>query len=155
MKGFYLLAVVASVVGCTMPFSRQVPTVSEYKQRFLTLLPAEQINNLRFSYHGAVGGEASIARFTVDENSISQIRVNAQREDVYRPEDGDVARELRRKIAMCAREGHIPEWYDFPFEKSLVIFIDSGEDIDGNSSCLREWYVDENRGIVYVVMIEG
>lgn len=155
MKGFYILAVVACVVGCTMPFSRPVPTESEYKQRFLTLLQAEQINTLRFSYHGAVGGEAAIARFTVDANSISQIRANAQREDVYRPEDEDVARELRRKIAMCAHAGRIPEWYDFPFEKSLAIFIDSAEDIGKNPSYLCEWYVDEDRGVVYVVMIEG
>ena len=155
MKGTCILAVVACVVGCSMPFSRPVPTESEYKQRFLTLLPAEQINNLRFSYHGAVGGEVSIARFTVDADSISQIRTNAHRQKVYRPEDGELARELRRKIAMCAREVHVPKWYDFPFEKSLAIFIDSGEDIDENPSFLREWYVDEDRGIVYVVMIKG
>ena len=97
----------------------------------------------------------SIARFTVDADSISQIRTNAHRQEVYRPEDGELARELRRKIAMCAREVHVPKRYDFPFEKSLAIFIDSGEDIDENPSFLREWYVDEDRGIVYVVMIKG
>ena len=44
---------------------------------------------------------------------LSQIRANAQRENVYSSEDGDAVQELKRKIAMCAREGRVPEWFNF------------------------------------------
>ncbi len=155
MKRNAILAVVVCIIGCAVPFSRPVPTESEYKRRFLTHLRPEQITDLRFSYHGAVGGEATIARFTVDADAISQIRANAQREDVYASEDGNAAQELKRKIAMCAREGRVPEWYDFPFDKSLPVFIDSDDYTDEHPAYSHEWYVDEDRGMVYVVMIEG
>ncbi|EMI22947.1 hypothetical protein RMSM_00126 [Rhodopirellula maiorica SM1] len=134
---------------------RPVPTASEYKQRFLTHLRPEQINSLRFTYHGAVGGEASLARFKVEANAVSEIRANAQREDVYASQDEDAVQELKRKMAMCTDEGQIPEWFDFLFGKALPVFIDNGDSTAEHPAYLHEWYVDESRGIVYFVMIEG
>jgi hypothetical protein len=155
MKPIAILATVVCLIGCAAPFSRPVPTESQYKERFLTHLRPEQIHDLRFSYHGAVGGEASIARFTVGADAISQILAIAKREDMHLSEGKDKADELKRKIAMCTREGRIPDWYDFPFDKSLPVFIDSGDYTDQHPAYSHEWYVDENRGIVYVVIIEG
>ena len=155
MKRTLILAVVVCITGCAAPFSRPVPTESEYKLRFLTHLQPEQISSLRFSYHGAVGGAASIARFNVGADAISQIRANAQRKDMYSSEDGDAAQELKRKIAMCAREGRVPEWFDFPFDRSLPVFIDRGDFTHDHPAYSHEWYVDEDRGIVYFVMTEG
>lgn len=155
MKPTAIVATVVCLIGCAPPFSRPVPDELQYKERFLTHLRPEQINDLRFSYHGAVGGEASIARFTVDAEAISQILAIAKREDMFVSEGGDAAHELKRKIARCAREDRIPDWFDFPFEKSLPVFIDSGDYTDEHPAYSHEWYVDENRGIVYVVIIEG
>ncbi|WP_417377460.1 hypothetical protein [Gimesia maris] len=155
MKHAQLLLLVFLVTGCPAPFSRPVPTESEYKRRFLSQLAPAQITDLRFSYHGAVGGEASIARFKVDADTISQIRTSAQLEDVYASDDKDAREEFKRKIAMCAREGRIPEWFDFPFDKSLPVFTDSGDFTDEHPAYSHQWYVDEDRGIVYFVMIEG
>lgn len=155
MKRNLILSVVVCIAGCAAPFSRPIPTESEYKQRFLTHLEPQQVDALRFSYHGAVGGEASIARFNVDADAISQIRTSAQLEDVYASDDKDAREELKRKIAMCAREGRIPEWFDFPFDKSLPVFTDSGEFTDEHPAYSHQWYVDEDRDIVYFVMIEG
>jgi hypothetical protein len=117
--------------------------LSQYKEQFLTHLRPEQINELRFSYHGGVGGEASIARFTVDAAAISQILSIAKQGDMHLSEDEDATEGLKRKIAMCTREGRIPDWYDFPFNKSLPVFIDSGDYTDEHPAYSREWYVDE------------
>ena len=155
MKRALILTVVVCITACSAPFSRPIPTESEYKQRFLTHLEPEQIDALRFSYHGAVGGEASIARFKLDADAIAQIRTNAQDQDVYAPVDGDAAQELKRKIAMCAREGRIPEWFDFPFDKPLPVFTESGDFTEEHPAYSHDWYVDEDRGIVYFVMIKG
>lgn len=154
MKRTAILAVLL-MIGCAGPFSRAVPTESEYKQRFLTLLQPDQIDNLQFSYHGAVGGEASIARFKLNTDAISQIRANAQREENYAFEDENVAKELKRRIAFGTRAGRIPEWFDFPFDRPMRLFIDSGESTAEHPAYSREWYVDQDRSIVYFVMSEG
>ena len=135
MKGSLMLAVVVSIVGCAMPFSRPVPTESEYKQRFLTLLPAEQINDLRFflSWCGWGVRRLSLASQLM-RMRFSQIRSNANREDVYSPENGDMVQELRQRIALCAREGTHPRMVRFSLlKKTLAIFSDGGEDRDEKS----------------------
>lgn len=155
MKPAAILTTVVFLIGCSAPFSRPVPTETEYKERFLTHLRPEQIKDLRFSYHGAVGGEMTIARFTLEADVLSQILAIAKPQDMYVPEDGDATHDLKRKIAMCAREGRIPDWYDFPFDKALPAFMDSGAHTDEHPAYSHEWYVDEEQGIVYIVIIEG
>ena len=56
---------------------------------------------------------------------------------------------------MCAREGHVPDWFDFPLDHSLPVFVESGDSTEEHPAYSREWYVDEDRGVVYFVMIEG
>ncbi|GAA5504878.1 hypothetical protein Rcae01_00317 [Novipirellula caenicola] len=138
-----------------MPFSRPVPSEAEYIQRFLPHVRLEQVENLQFSYHGAVGGEFSIARFGVEEDTVSQLRVHAQREESIFLDAGDSGETLKKKIAMCTRGKTIPEWFDFPFGKKMVVFIDRGDGTDEHAAYSREWYIDEDRGIVYFVMTEG
>jgi len=155
MKHPYVLAALLVFAGCPMPFSRPVPSETEYIQRFLTHVQPEQIEDLQFSYHGAVGGEYSIARFRVDNDAIHQLRANAQREEIFFLEDGDSEKDLKERIAVCARESQIPGWFDFPFDKTMAVFIDSGDHTDGHPAYKHEWYVDEARGIVYFVMIRA
>ncbi|WP_442511502.1 hypothetical protein SH528x_003183 [Novipirellula sp. SH528] len=143
------------IACCTLPFSRPVPTDAEYKLRFLSHLQPEQIKDLRFSYHGAVGGQYSIARFKVDADAISQIRVNTQHEDIYTPLEGNTADEFKQRIAMCAGGGAIPKWFDFPFDRSLPVFIDSGGFTEEHPAYSHEWYIDEDQGIAYYLMMEG
>ena len=138
-----------------MPFSRPVPTDAEYKQRFLFHLQPKQIKDLRFSYHGAVGGQVSIARFKVDADAISKIRVSTQHVDVYTPSDGSIADEFKQRIGFCAGGGAIPKWFDFPFDRSLPVFIDRGGNTEEHPAYSYEWYIDEDRGIVYCLMMEG
>ena len=153
ISGILLLVLLAS--GCSGAFSRPVPTPEEYKQQFLSHLAPENIRELQYSYHGAVGGDASIARFIADDYVIAVIRKATQSELVYKPDNGNEVQELTRQFAMCAREGRIPKWFDFPFSRSLLLFEDKGDDKDGHPAYSHRWYVDEESGIVYFVLIDG
>lgn len=152
MKRALLHAMVVCIMGCAAPFSRLLPTESDYKQRFLRHLRPKEISSFQFTYHGAVGGEASIARFKVGEDAVSQLRAKAQREEIY---STDAAQDLKRKLGTCTRERRVPEWFDFPFDRSLPVFIDSGDFTVDHPAYLHEWYVDEDRGLVYFIMIQG
>jgi hypothetical protein len=152
MKRLLLSIAFLVIAGC--PFTRPMPTEAEYKRRFLSYLSTEQVKNLEFSYRGATGGESSIAKFTVDASAVKAIRLNAQREETYTPDDANEAK-LRRKIMMCTRDGQIPTWFDFPFKKAITIFIDSNERSSVRPSYTHEWYVDSENGVVYLVTVEG
>jgi len=155
MKPRSLILLLLFAMGCPAPFSRPVPSPSEYKQRFLSNLDPKQIQNLQFTYHGAIGGEASIARFRTDSAGIESIRENAQSEKAYDPNNEAAREELRRQFAMCAGSHSIPAWFDFPFGKSLLLFVDSGDFSDEHPAYSHEWYVDKDNGIVYSMVFEG
>ena len=155
MKISEILLLVLLALGCSGPFSRPVPTPTEYKQLFLSHLAPENIRQLQYSYHGAVGGEASIARFIADDDAIAVIRKAVQSELIYKPDNWNEVQELSRQFAMCAREGRIPKWFDFPFNRSLLLFEDKGDNTNGHPAYSHKWYVDEENGIVYFVLIRG
>jgi hypothetical protein len=126
------------------------------------MLSAEQIQDLRFAWHGAVGGVASIARFRTDQSGIERIRLATQRHEVYKP-DIDVtseeprvpSSELRQRFQMATPGDELPPWFDFPFDKCLPVYINRGNAHDGAPAYSREYYVDKETGTVYFLMIKG
>ncbi len=155
MKILLVILVLAITEGCGSPLSRPTPSESQYRKRFLGMLTEEQIQDLRFAYHGAIGGEASIARFTTDPSGIMAIRAATKREEVYEPDRDEDREVLRRRFQMYSEKRELPDWFDFPFAKTLPVFIDSGDMTNDHPSYSYEWYIDEETGTVYFSMING
>lgn len=152
----HILLLLLCTLGCDGPFSRPIPEPIQYQQRFL--MPRfrwEKISDLRYSYQGAVGGESSIARFRLTIDEITRIKTAPTNATSYRPSSKGQIDELKKEFAFCAREGRIPQWFDFPFGKSLLLFEDSGDFTDEHPRFSHKWYVDEDQCVVYFVMIEG
>jgi len=78
MKTGPVILVLVLSAGCGSFLSRPGPSDVGYRKGYLGMLSAEQIQDLRFAWHGAVGGVASIARFRTDQSGIERIRLVPQ-----------------------------------------------------------------------------
>jgi hypothetical protein len=137
MKAPAALLVLFLSMGCGAPFSRPTQSEKQYKERYLDMLDAKQIRNLRFTYYGALGTAASIARFATDAAGIESMRAAAEREDAYEPSSEVTCRELRRRFERAAARD-LPKWFDVPFTKPLFVFVSQGAgDSDGHRLRLR------------------
>ena len=119
------------------------------------MLTEERIQDLRFAYRGAIGDEASIARFTTDPSGVKAIRAATKLEEVYKRDRDEDREVLRRRFQMCSEKRELPDWFDVPFAKTLPVSIDSGDMTSDHPSYSHEWYIDEETGTVYFLMING
>ncbi len=150
-----VLLLMLAANGCRMPFSRPVPTPTQYKEKFLSFLEPDDVSDLQYSYQGAVGGEASIAKFRLTQEAIGMLRTARPIAVTFKPADQDEIADLKREFANLSGAGRIPKWFDFPFDKSLLLFEESGDNTDECPSFSHKWFVDEDLGIVYFAMVEG
>ena len=126
MKLLLVILVLAITKGCGLPLSRPTPSESQYRKRFLGTLTEEQVQDLRFAYRGAIGGESSIAQFTTDPSGIMAIRVATKREEVYKP-DRDEDREYSDADSRCAqRSGNCRIGLIFPLAKRCPCLSTAG-----------------------------
>jgi hypothetical protein len=146
-----ILILTTLMVGC---FTRPVPSNAEYIRRYLAPFSETAIGDLRFSYHGAVGGEGSIARFRIDDTGIAALKSSGLQLTQYDPDESDIG-ELKRRFAMCSRWGTIPSWFDFPFERSLDMYSEEGDYTATTSMFSNEYYIDTEKYVVYFLMIRG
>ena len=158
MSHYSIIAVLCSfcMLGCDGPFSRAIPKPNDFIHRFLApRFQPETIFDLQYSYQGAVGGESSIARFQLTRQEVERIKAEIPDAAFFGPASEKEIDELKKLFAFCARGGSVPKWFDFPFDKSLLLFEGSGDDTDIHPDSSHKWYVDEERCVVYFVMIEG
>jgi hypothetical protein len=152
MKNGLAVACLVLTTACPMPLSRPRPTETEYKTRFLGLLEPQHIHDLRFLYRGAVGGEYSVAKFTTDEDGLQVLHAAADGQPRYDPANAQQRREVER-LQACCPGGCVPAWYDFPFNKSLLMYVEHADATEDTPGYLHEWYVDEIEKTVYCITV--
>ena len=129
MKLLLVILVLAITEGCGLPLSRPTPSESQYRKRFLSMLTEEQIQDLRFAYRGAIGGESSIARFTTDPSGIMAIRVATKREEVYKPDRDEDRGVLQTPIPdVLQRSGNCRIGLIFPLPNAARVYRQRGYD---------------------------
>ncbi len=160
--GICILALVAGLVLCVSVsifrgsfLSRPVPSEAEYLSKYMTHFDERQIESIDYVYKGAVGGEATVAvvHFKGPVEVHGAVEVSAY--DPAAIAEEPAASEFRERWAFAAG-GILPPWFDFPYQQRMRMVWEAREGPNDGEPIYRfEWYIDDQRNMVYFRGVRG
>ena len=138
--------------------SRPVPSQAEYVARYMKYFDPSQVEKIDYVYQGAVGGERTIAK--VQFKRTAQIRIQAGDATLgtYDPAalaEEPAASEFQQQWTFAAG-GTLPTWFDFPYKQRMRIVRETREEpSDGKPDYSFEWFIDDQRNVVYFRGVKG
>ena len=138
--------------------SRPVPSKAEYLAHYMKSFDPSQIEKIDYCYEGAVGGERTIAEVHFKGTAQIQVRAGDAELGTYNPAalaEEPAASEFREQWTFAAG-GRLPSWFDFPYKQRMRIVREARKvPSDGKPSYRFEWYIDDQRNVVYFRGIRG
>ena len=145
--------------GCGSFLDRPRPSREAYTADYLEYFDASQIEKLDYAYRGAIGGAMTVGRAKFKDSVRlkdllveSRVKSGVLTAETYDPADtaeGPGATEFRHQWEVHAG-GTIPPWFDFPFDRKMRVLRETGGGTDAHPRYEKVWYVDEERGVVYI-----
>jgi hypothetical protein len=137
---------------------RQPPSKDSYIAIYFEYFDQKQIEKIDYDYKGAIGGIVSSARVQfkgpvkLSENVVDEAIKNGKiivgTYDPAKMSKDDV--ESFKHQWTLASDGEVPSWLDFPFDKKMRKIKESRERKDTSPGYDYEWYIDDDRNVVYL-----
>jgi hypothetical protein len=153
-----LLMLPLMALGCGYALSRPRPSKEEYIARYFEYFDETQIAKLDYDYQGAIGGAFTVGKahfkgpanmgYPRVEEAIKAGKITSKTYDPGKMSEGEANSFQRQWI--LASGGKSPSWLDFPFNKKMRLIEESSEGSDGHPRYVKQWYIDEERNVVYV-----
>ena len=108
-----------------------------------------------YVYHGAIGGEGTVARIQFKKGAKIAMRAQTSEMGTYdEAELDEFARVELRSTLKSYSGGATPPWLDFPFSRRMRTVREVRRDEPGAPNREWTWYIDDERGVVYFVGVE-
>ena len=149
--GILLLAAlaIAGYLGFINPLERPASSEAGYVAKYMTHFDEHQIEKIDYVYHGAIGGVMTAARVQfkgpVKVHGAAEVRT-------YNPtaianEPAGLETFKHEWEVHCGNK--TPAWFDFPFDCKMRMFRDAREGSKDEPRHCYEWYIDDQRNLVY------
>jgi hypothetical protein len=146
----FVMAIVTLCFGCDAIFKRPTPNKSDYLKKVLPEIPKKDIKSIDYIYHGAVGGNISIARVELqNKNQLAPIlKIPLKKTYSFIAHGRQIEIDcIKSKFISGVGEinAKLPPWFDMdfsnPIEERTIL---KGEEV-------RNFYVNPNSAVFYLI----
>jgi hypothetical protein len=149
-----------SLPGCPRALERPSPSRDGFIADYLEYFDQSHLEKLDYEYKGAIGGAFTVGRAQFKgpvklRDGLVEVRTKAGKFTVGTYDPTRMTEQEKWAFNhqwTLATDGKMPSWLDFPFNRKMRTLREASEGStrDARPRYEKEWYIDDEKNVVYI-----